>query len=81
MDVAQLLTASLAAHESAKSLRRAKRGEEARVSLAEAARLRREAQALDPGHESPDWAAEQSKTPNGKDTHTELLRFYTEQGV
>jgi hypothetical protein len=41
--------------------------------------LRLQAHALDPEHLDPVWAEEANKTPNGKDTHTELVAFYQQQ--
>ena len=80
-DIAALLKESMALHDLSKSLRRQRRTVSAQVSLAEAARLRREAHSADPGHTDPAWADEQGKTAVGRDTHTDLMAFYIEQGV
>jgi hypothetical protein len=79
--VSALLTASRAAHEQAKALRRSHRVAEARDALSTAARLRREAHALDPDHIGPAWVEEQRQTPRGRDTHAELIAWYVEMGV
>lgn len=50
-----------------------------RAELETAARLRREAFALDPERSVPAWAAEQTATPKGKDSHLELLAFFDQQ--
>jgi hypothetical protein len=77
-EVARLLRDALSAHEAAKEARRQKRPD-ARDLLIQARELRIEAHRLDPDHTAPAWFEEQVITPNGKDTHRELLAFYAQQ--
>jgi hypothetical protein len=77
--VSDLLQQSMAAHYRAQQLRRNRHADSARESLAQAKALREQALALDPERKDPAWAAEQSKTPNGRDTHEELMAFYASE--
>lgn len=77
--LAGLLRDSLVSHEAAARARKAGDKAAARVATEAALHLREEAHALDPDHHAPAWAAEQEKTPRGKDTHAEFLAFYRQQ--
>lgn len=82
LTVAQLLEASWAAHKAAqqvttgaKDKRRVTRGLDVK-KLTEAYELRKQAIATDPDHTDPAWQQEQARTPNGRDTHAELMAYY-----
>lgn len=75
--VDKLLTASIAAHMAYRTFGQDKK--RALESLEQAARIRAEADALDPHHTAAGWAAEQQLTAVGYDTHEELTTFYAEQ--
>jgi hypothetical protein len=77
--VAERLTQSWVAHETARITRRKGDVTGARVLLKEALSHRQAAHQLDPEHTAGMWAEEQKKTPYGKDTHTEMIKFYTKQ--
>lgn len=80
MTVAELLEASMAAHNRAKALRTGKRPDKvgARVALLEARDRRRQALQADPEREDPAWALEQGRTAAGADTHESLMAFYAD---
>ena len=78
-EVGRLLQQSLAAHREAAAARNQRRPE-ASDRLQTAARLRQEAQALDPSHTDPAWASEQTVTSPGEDTHEALMAFYRKKG-
>ena len=84
MSVAVLLGASMAAHDRAKALRNSKaRDPETRAKalaeLIKARDLRVQALAEDPKRTDPAWDDEQKRTPNGLDTHDQLMTFYQQQ--
>lgn len=70
--VSDALTASWAAHA---AWRRTKD----RAKLEEARDLRVMADTLDPGHTDEAWDAESIRTPRGRNTHEEMVRFYREK--
>jgi hypothetical protein len=76
MTVAELLTASIAAHLRYREAKASKppRPVDARAALVEADSLRRRAQDLDPRQTDPVWASSASTHP-----HAALLTFYAEQ--
>lgn len=71
MGVAELLAASLAAHQQSLPVKGRPRD---MAALAQAAALRVEALALDPEMADPAWSA-------GKAKHADLMAFYAEKGV
>jgi hypothetical protein len=76
-EVSDLLAQSMAAHQAAlPSSKKQRRPAGWKASLRLARELRVRADALDPKHDDPAWAAEGSKTPRGYDTHTLLMAFY-----
>jgi len=76
-EVSDLLAQSMAAHKAAKpSSKKQPRPAGWKDKLRLARELRVRADALDPQHADPAWAAEQSKTPRGYDTHGMLMKFY-----
>lgn len=77
--IAGLLRDSLVSHDAATRARKAGDAATTRVAIEAALTLREQAHSLDPDHVSPAWAAEQAKTPRGKDTHDELIAFYRQQ--
>lgn len=77
--VGDLLRQSMSAHDRAKDQRRRGNRDQARESLLQARALRLQALAEDPERTDIAWAAEQARTPLGRDTHDELLKFYREQ--
>lgn len=77
--IATLLRDSMTCHMGARTARRMRDSVAALGNLQEALTLREQAHALDPEHMAPAWAEEQRHSPNGKDTHTEMLAFYRQQ--
>ena len=76
--VSDLLSRSLAEHERAKGLRRAKDYAGEKVALALARNHRLSALSEDPGQSDPSWAAE--KVGGRKNApHDELMSFYAER--
>ena len=71
MGVAELLAASLAAHQQSLPIKGRARD---MAALQRAADLRVEALALDPGMSDPAWA-------QGKASHADLMQFYRSKGV
>jgi hypothetical protein len=49
--------------------------------LREAARLRRQAAALDPGFFDPAWEEEDKHTGPSHNTHAVLMSFYASKGI
>lgn len=78
MTVKQLLATSHAFHEQAKPTKTKPRD---RNAMAEAAKFRLEALAMDPNREDPAWAEEDAKTAPGTNTHEAMLAFYRQQGI
>lgn len=85
--VAALLKDSALQHNAWRTLKRAGREQEANGALRRAAELRTEAHALDTDHAALAWLEEQTgqngmlKTPEGRDTHKELMAFYQGKGL
>lgn len=77
--VAAKLRDSLAAHNAALVARQHRCYAVAHTQIELAYRLRLDAHTLDPEHDAPAWADEAGQTPNGKDTHDEMMRFYRQQ--
>lgn len=81
MSVAELLSASWAAHE--RGRQRGVGGHTVRITRAknltafrEAYDARMKAHEQDPEHKDQAWADEAGKTAVGKDTHAEMVNFY-----
>ena len=77
--VAAKLRESLAAHQQALMARQNRDVEENLSQIGLAYRLRIDAHRLDPDHTAPTWQEDQRKTPRGRDTHQDFLRFYRQQ--
>jgi len=76
-----LLQESLTAHKAAQQV--VKGGKLIRLldyeRLAVAYALRKQALLMDPERTDPAWQVEQVKTPNGRDTHLDLMTYYREK--
>jgi hypothetical protein len=74
--VRALLQASVLAHRHAQRMRKDHDWTGARLKIEEAKALRQQAHELDPDRCCPPWQVDQGLTPQGYDTHIELMRFY-----
>lgn len=81
MTVSELLTASMAAHRRALPTTKAGRPKGWLDHLKEAASLRKQAEALDPGFRDEAWQFEQKHTSTGVNTHAVLMAFYESKGL
>lgn len=77
--VAAKLRDSLAAHAAALEARHRKDFAVATVELRRAYTLRGDAHNLDPEHTLPAWQEEDRRTPQGRNTHDDLMAFYAQQ--